>query len=117
VKSEASTNSAEVLKAAQGKVKDLQSVLTERKAEIQRILIKNHNSSVENQVVRSSRKTVTAAAQSSENTATHSIQPTEAAEEIRSLEDELWNKRKYVTELKNKLTCQRLRRNEDMRER
>jgi hypothetical protein len=47
---------------------------------------------------------VTTAAQSSENTAAHSLQPTEAADKIRSLEDKLWNKRKYV---KKKKICGR----------
>jgi hypothetical protein len=114
VKSEALTKSAD-LKAAHDKVKELQSVVAEQKDKIQRLLRRIDNYSEGNQLVKCSRKNVTTASQTSENIAHHSLQLREAADKIRKLEDELWNKRKYVTELKNKLTRERLRTRDDMR--
>jgi predicted RNase H-like nuclease (RuvC/YqgF family) len=107
--SEALTNSGDLLEASHEKVKELESVVAKQKDEIERLLIRIDSSSEDNQLVRSSNKTVNTASQTSENTDHHSLQPTDAAEKIRKLEDELWNKTKYVTKLKNKLTRQRLR--------
>jgi predicted RNase H-like nuclease (RuvC/YqgF family) len=93
VKSGALANASNLLKEANDKVKELESVMTKQQEEIERLL-RNGN--------------VTTVSQTIEKNDHHSLQPTEAAEKIRTLEDELCEKRKYVTKLKNKLTRQRL---------
>jgi signal transduction histidine kinase len=111
MKSEALANSSNLLKEANKKLKELESVVTKQQEEIERLL-RNGNSEGR-QVIRSSAKNVTTASQTTENTDHHSLQPTDAAEKIRTLEDQLCEKRKFVTKLKNALTRQRLRTKQD----
>jgi hypothetical protein len=118
LKSEALKNSADLLKAAAEKVQKLQSIVTEQKGEIERLLARTGNSSEDNQVVTSSMKTVSTASQTSVNIPDYNInssQPADAADKINRLEDQLYEKRKYVTKLKNKITRYRLQREKDKR--
>jgi chromosome segregation ATPase len=99
------------------KVKKLQSTVAEQKGEIERLLVKTGDSSEDNQVITSSMKTVSTATQTSVNIPyynANSLQPAEAADKIRKLEEQLDEKRKYITKLKNKLTSYRLRREPDL---
>lgn len=118
VKSEAQKNSDDLLKAADEKVKKLQSIIAEQKDEIQRLLVKTDTFSEHSQVVSSSMNTANTASQVSVNIPEYhanSLQLAEAADKISKLEDELYLKRKYVTKLKNKLTRYRLRKEQDMK--
>jgi chromosome segregation ATPase len=110
--SEALKNSVDLLKAADEKVKEIQSIAAEHEEEIKRLLVKIDNFSEHIHVVSSSMKTVSTASQASVNISDYnanSLQLAEAADKINRLEDELYKKRKCVRKLKNKLTCYRLR--------
>jgi chromosome segregation ATPase len=99
------------------KVKKLESTVAEQKDEIERLLVRTDHSSEDNQVLRSSVKTVSTASQISVNISDYnanSLQPAEAADKIRKLEDQLHEKRKYITKLRNKITSYRLQREPDL---
>jgi hypothetical protein len=117
VNSEALKNSNDLLKAADEKVKKLQSIVAEQKDEIERLL-KIDTISEHSQVGRSSMKTANTAPQVNVNIPDYNancLQTAEAADKISRLEEALYLKRKYVTKLKNELTCYRLKKERDMR--
>jgi hypothetical protein len=104
-KSEALKMSADLLKAADEKVKKLESVVAE-----QRVLVKSDHSSEESRVLTTC--IVSTASQTVLNIPDYNaniVRPPEAADKIRGLEDQLDEKTKYIIKLKNKLTSYRLR--------
>jgi uncharacterized coiled-coil protein SlyX len=112
LKTEALRNATDLLIAAEDKVDELESTVKKQRGEIERLLAKICQSSEDNQLVTSSIKTVSTASQADLNIPDYnanSLRPTEAANKIRELEDQLDEKRKYITKLRNKLTSYRLR--------
>jgi hypothetical protein len=93
-------------------VKKLQSILAEENYKTERLLGRMFSSFQGRRVINSSRQTVSTATQTSWDIPDNnidSIKLAEAADKIRKLEDALYEKRKCVTKLRNKITHYNLR--------
>jgi hypothetical protein len=112
VESEEWKNSVHLWKADVEDVKKFQSVLAEKLRNIEWMVGRIYNSLEDKQVVNSCRQTVSTATQTYLNisdSSTISSKLAQAAVKICKLEDLLYEKRKFVTKLKNKMTHYRLR--------